>query len=61
MAVRLMKTIIPFKKHVTALCSFTFPLYNHLSLRIPFFRSGDKKNIRLNLESQKFKLEHISN
>ena len=39
-----MKTIIPLKKHVTKLYSFTFPRCNHLSLRIPFFRSEDKKN-----------------
>ena len=43
--VPLMKTIIPLKKHVTKLCSLTFPLYNHLSLRIPFFHSRDKKNL----------------
>ena len=41
----LVKTIIHLKKHVTKLCSLTFPLYNHLLLRIPFFHSKDKKNL----------------
>ena len=39
MAVHLMKTITPLKKHVNKLCSLTFPRYNHLSLRIPIYHS----------------------